>query len=113
MFHGLDERSSRTGVTHIPQPQQPVGAVQQVSVAIVRPEDLDEHLRAVVGDRDEWPRALGFHGGWGDVADRQARRAKRRRDFVWSDAPVRHAEQDKQAGPHGDPGGESQDHFQG
>jgi hypothetical protein len=113
VLDGLDERGSRPGVTDVPQPQQPVGPVQQVGVAVVRAEDLDEHLRAVVGDRDERPRALCFHGGRGDMADPQTCRTKCRRNLVWSDAPVRHAEQDEHASPHGYPGGERQDHFQG
>ena len=113
VLDGLNERGSRPGITDIPEPEQPVGAVQQVGVAIIRAKDLDEQLRAVRGDRDERPRALRFHSGLLHVADPQARRAKRRRDRFRPDAPVGHAEQDEHARPHRYPGSERQDHFRG
>ena len=111
MLDSLDKRGGRPGVADVAQPDEPVGAVQQVGVPLIRSEELDEQRLPVLGDRNERPRAPRLDGGRRDVGDRQACRGKCRRDPVRADAPVGHAEQDERTGADRYPGCECQDHF--
>ena len=58
MLDGLDERGGGPGVADVAQPDEPVSAVQQVGVPLIRAEDLDEQPLSALGGRDERPRAL-------------------------------------------------------
>ena len=111
MLDGLDQRGGGAGVADPAQPDEPVRAVQQVGIPLIRPEDLDKQRLPVPSDRGERPRALRLHRSRLDVGDRQARRGKCRCDLAGADAPVGHAEQDERTGADRHPGGERQDHF--
>ena len=111
MLDRLDERGGGPGIADLPQPDEPVGAVQQVGVPLIRAEDLDEQRRPVRGGRDERPRALRLDPSRLDTGHRQARRAQRRRDPFGADPPVRHPEQDEHTSPGRYPGGERHNRF--
>jgi hypothetical protein len=63
MLDRLEERCRRPGVADVPQPHRPVRPVQQVRVALVGTQRLDEQPPPVLGDRRERPRAFGCAGG--------------------------------------------------
>src|SRR5262249_15737971 len=62
MLGGLDERRRRAGVADAAKPDEPVPAVQQVSVPLIRSENLNKQGRSVLGDRGKRPRPLRLHG---------------------------------------------------
>lgn len=72
VLDSLDERESRPGVADISQASDPVRAVEQVSVTLICADGLDEQRAPVVGDGDEWPRALRFDARRKHGADRKA-----------------------------------------
>ena len=58
MLDRVEERRGGPRVADIPQPYRPVRPVQQVGVALIRAQGLDEQPPAVRRDRRERPRAL-------------------------------------------------------
>jgi hypothetical protein len=105
----VEERRGGAGVAHVPQPHRPVRPVQQVGVALVRPQGLDEQPPPVRCDRRELPRALGLDLGRADRGHREPREPQRRRDLAGSYPLVGHAERHQDRGAHRDPGGQGED----
>ena len=105
VLDGLPQRGGRPPVAHVLEPNGPVGPVQQVGLALIRAEHLDEQLPPVCGDRHERPRALGRDPRRADRADRQAGRGQRRRDPVRSQPPVGDADRDPHPEACQQPGG--------
>jgi len=64
------------GVAYVAQPHRPVRPVQQVGVALVRTQGLDEQPPSVRRDRGELPRAPGRDLGRADRFHRHARAAQ-------------------------------------
>ena len=79
MLDRVQERRRGPGVADIPQPHRPVRPVQQVGVALVRAQGLDEQPPAVRRDRRERARAPGLDLGRADGLHRQARVPQRGR----------------------------------
>jgi hypothetical protein len=109
MLNRVKERRGGPGVADIPQPYRPVRPVQQVGVALIRAQGLDEQHPAVRRDRRERSRAPGLDLGRTDRLHRQARVAQHGRDPGGPDPPVRDTERHQHRRADRDPGGEGQE----
>ena len=82
MLDRLLQRRGRAHVTDIAQTNGPVGAVEQVGVALILAEDLDEESLTCGVRDDEWARSLSVHRGELRRHDREASGLQRRGDVV-------------------------------